>query len=142
MLSSEIVNTNILHFFSFLLNSNKTRRINGDGDGENINISKPFPITVNIHDTGEKPGQKRGVHIVEFLVNNKVVKKSKFDSISLIGQYWTNETGLKFDELYFKGNYYIDDINFRSGQNNIEVKATDFNGNESIKYFTFNVNSK
>ncbi len=109
-------------------------------DGENINISKPFPITVNIHDTGEKPGQKRGVHIVEFLVNNKVVKKSKFDSISLIGQYWTNETGLKFDELYFKGNYYIDDINFRSGQNNIEVKATDFNGNESIKYFTFNVN--
>jgi hypothetical protein len=36
--------------------------------------------------------------------------------------------------------YYIDDINFRSGQNNIEVKATDFNGNESVKYFTFNVN--
>jgi hypothetical protein len=109
-------------------------------DGENINISRAFPITVNIHDTGEKPGQKRGVHIVEFSVNNNIVKKSKFDSISLEGQFWTNETGLKFDELYYKNNYYIDDINFRSGQNTIQVKAIDFSGNESIKYFTFNVN--
>ncbi len=109
-------------------------------DGENINISREFPITINIHDTGEKSGQKRGVHIVEFSVNNKVIKRSKFDSISLEGQYWTNETGLRFDDLYYKGNYYIGDLNFRSGQNNIEVRAEDFNGNQSIKYFTFNVN--
>ena len=118
---------------------------NGDNytyinDGENINISRPFPVTVSIHDTGEKSGQKRGVHRVEFLVNNKLVKNSKFDSISLDGQYWKNGSGLKFDELYHNGNYFIGELNFRSGQNNIEVRAEDFNGNQTVKYFTFNVN--
>ena len=109
-------------------------------DGENINISRAFPITVTISDSGEKSGQKRGVHKVEFLVNNKIVKNSKFDSISLEGQYWKNESGLRFDELYYRGNYYIGDLNFRAGQNTIEVRAIDYSGNQSIKYFTFNVN--
>ena len=108
-------------------------------DGDNIRVSKPFPITVQILDTGEKKGQRRGIFEVEFTINGKTKKKNQFNEIELSGRYWKNESGLKFDELYFNGNYYITESNFESGNNTIIVKATDYNGNSSVKSFTFNV---
>jgi hypothetical protein len=109
-------------------------------DGDNIRISKPFPVTVQINDFGEKKGQRRGIYSVEFFFNGRAIKSSLFNEISLQGQFWKNESGLRFDELYFEGNYYISDLNFNPGVNTIFIKAADFHGNKIEKTFTFNVN--
>lgn len=108
-------------------------------DGDNINISKSFPITVPIIDGIDKVGLRRGVKHVIYKFNGKKYKEARFNQISLQGNYWVNEDGLKFEELYYKNNYYIGDLNLVSGENIIDVEAIDFNGNSVRKVFAFNV---
>jgi hypothetical protein len=108
-------------------------------DGDNINISRAFPVTVQILDSGSNTGQRRGVKAVQFFHNKKLVKESRFTEISLLNNAWVNEDGLPFSELFFEGNYYIGNLNLVSGENIIEVHATDFHGNETTKKISFNV---
>jgi hypothetical protein len=108
-------------------------------DGDNINISQAFPISVPIIDSVDKAGMRRGVKKIEFLFNGNPYKTSNFNWISLKDQFWVNEDGLRFDELYYRGNYYIGDLNLVSGENRVEIHAFDFNGNKTSKTFAFNV---
>ena len=109
-------------------------------DGDSFNSSSNFPMTVDITDTGEKKGQRRGVQSIQFIFNNKVYKESNFNELSLSNGKWQNEDGLTFNELFFENHYYIGDLKFLSGDNTISIKATDFSNNKTEKTFTFYVN--
>ncbi len=109
-------------------------------DGDSFNSSSNFPITVDIADTGERKGQRRGVKSIQFIVNNKVYKKSNFNELSLVNSKWQNEDGLSFNDLFFESHYYIGDLKFISGDNTISITAMDFNNNKIEKTFTFYVN--
>ncbi|MCB1179721.1 MAG: M23 family metallopeptidase [Leptospiraceae bacterium] len=108
-------------------------------DGDNINISQSFPVSVPIIDSVDKAGMRRGVKKIEFYFNRKLLKTSNFNEISLKGKYWVNEDGLKFNDLFYQGNYYIGDLNLVSGENIIKINAYDFNENKTTKSYAFNV---
>lgn len=108
--------------------------------GDNINISRAFPISISIIDGIDKVGLRRGIQKAIYKFNGKKIKEAKFNQISLKGNVWVNEDGYSFDELYYKGNYFIGELSFVSGENVVEVEATDFNGNSTKKIFAFNVN--
>ncbi len=109
-------------------------------DGDSFNSSSNFPITVDIADTGERKGQRRGVKSIRFVVNNKVYKESNFNELSLVNSKWQNEDGMSFNDLFFESHYYIGDLKFISGDNTISITATDFSNNKTEKTFTFYVN--
>lgn len=109
-------------------------------DGDNINISRAFPVSISIIDGIDKVGLRRGIQKAIYKFNGKKLKEAKFNQISLRGNVWVNEDGYSFDDLYYKGNYFLGELSFVSGENTIEVEATDFNGNTTKKIFAFNVN--
>jgi len=120
-----------------LTNNEKYTFIN---NGDSINISKPFPISVSIFDKTNKAGFERGIQRVIFKFNGKKYKEVQFNQIFLKDRYWVNDEGFKFEELYFKNNYFIGELNFLSGENSIEIEAFDFNRNSTKKIISFYVN--
>lgn len=109
-------------------------------DGDNINVSKNYPLSIDVHDTGIKKGQRRGIKALKFDFNGIKIKESKFGEISLKNDKWINEDKLSFNELYYEGKYYIGDLALRSGENTINIIAIDYNDNKSEKSISFNVN--
>jgi hypothetical protein len=107
--------------------------------GDTINLSDSFPFSVYIQDSGVRKSQRWGVQAVQFSLNGKVVKESRFDSIRFIDGSWLNDDGVSFPELFFKDRYLVGNLSLPSGEHTIEVIATDFHGNTAIKSFTFYV---
>lgn len=116
------------------------KKITYINDGDSFNSSSNFPVTVDIADTGERKGQRRGVKSIQFSLNNKLIKQSNFNELTLVNSKWQNEEGLSFNDLFFENHYYIGDLKFVSGDNTISIKATDFSNNKTEKAFTFYVN--
>lgn len=108
-------------------------------DGDNINVSRAFPVSIPILDSGIRPGQRRGIQRVKFILNGKVLKEAGFNEISLRDNTWVNETGQSFEELFFLGNYFVGNLSFVSGENILEVRTSDFSGNQAAKVIGFNV---
>lgn len=109
-------------------------------DKDNINISRSFPVSITIFDGVEKVGLKRGIQKAIYKLNGTKIKQANFNQISLKGNKWVNEDGYSFDELYYKESYFIGELNFVSGENVLEIEATDFHGNTTKKIFALNVN--
>ncbi|HMV42425.1 MAG TPA: M23 family metallopeptidase [Leptospiraceae bacterium] len=109
-------------------------------DGDSFNSSSNFPITVDISDAGERKGQRRGVKTLRFSLNNKIIKESNFNELTLVNGKWQNENGLSFNDLFYENNYYLGDLKFLSGDNTVSITAIDYNNNKTEKSFTFFVN--
>ena len=109
-------------------------------DGDSFNNSKEFPVSIEIFDSGEKKGQRRGIKTIQIEFNGELYKKASFKEFTLVKNQWKNEEGYNFDELYFENNYFIGNLNFNSGTNTLILKVEDFNGNKSTKNFAFFVN--
>ncbi|MCB1157962.1 MAG: M23 family metallopeptidase [Leptospiraceae bacterium] len=109
-------------------------------DGDNINLSQGYPISIIAMDRGEKSGQKRGLHGIKFSLNGKPVKQSTFNYISLFKGRWVNDSGISFDELFFRGNYYLGSPDLPAGYNTVTVEAWDYFEQTTRKEFRFHVN--
>ena len=109
-------------------------------DGDNINISRAFPISVTVIDTGEQPGQRRGIYRIRFTYDRKIIKESRFGYIHLEKGEWKNEDGMSFSELFHDNRYFIGELDLSAGNHTIRVDASDYNGNSTTKTFQFHVN--
>ena len=56
-------------------------------------------------------------------MNNKLIKQSNFNELTLVNSKWQNEEGMSFNDLFFENHYYIGDLKFVSGDNTISIKA-------------------
>ena len=108
-------------------------RENGD-----IRLTKHYPLLVNIRDS-IKGRENVGIYKLSVSHNDRSVLNVKFAEISYSKKGLTilNKT---YDDLYdVKGYYKINDIRYIDGLNKVTVTASDYNGNEFIKEFQFNV---
>lgn len=108
--------------------------------GDTIQLSKAFPFTVGIVDSGVRSSQRWGVQAVQFKLNGKIIKESRFHEIRFNGISWLNDDGLTFQELFLKDRYFIGELSLPSGEHTIEVIAADFHGNTAYRSYTFYVN--
>ncbi|WCL51374.1 M23 family metallopeptidase [Leptospira sp. GIMC2001] len=107
--------------------------------GDTINLSKEFPFTVQIMDSGVRSSQRFGVESVQFKLNGKLIKDSKFKFIRFENGVWVNDASLTFTDLFMKDRYFIGNLALPSGEHTIEVTAIDFHGNAAVKTFLFYV---
>ncbi len=107
--------------------------------GDTIRLSGAFPFAVEVQDSGVRTSQRWGVESIQFLLNGRVYKESKFRSIRFRNGEWVNEDGLTFAELFYRDKYLIGNLSLPSGEHTIEIVAIDFHGNSARKSFTFYV---
>lgn len=109
-------------------------------NNESLNVSRNFPVSVDMYDVGSNKIYRRGISSARFIVNGELIKEIRFQEITYSNGKWLNEDNLTFDDLYFNGNYFIENLNFRSGENKIEIIASDFYNNKSYKKYKFFIN--
>jgi hypothetical protein len=109
-------------------------------DGESIQLSRNFPVSVDIIDKGENPAQRRGIHKLKCIINNKVLMQVSFNSITLKNGKWANDEGYTYESLYFNNKYYLENLEFTSGENSVVIITSDFNKNQTVKNFNIFVN--
>ncbi|MCB1190406.1 MAG: M23 family metallopeptidase [Leptospiraceae bacterium] len=109
-------------------------------NNESLNVSRNFPVSVAMNDKGLNKAHRRGISSARFIVNGELTKEIRFQEISYLNGKWINEDNLTFDDLYFDGKYFIGNLEFRSGENKIEIIASDFYNNRAYKKFTFFIN--
>jgi hypothetical protein len=109
-------------------------------DGDSIRLSKNFPVSIDVQDAGENPYGRRGIYKIKCILNNQTILQASFDSISLKDGKWVNDEGYSFQSLYFEDKYYLENLEFASGENSLVVITSDFNKNQSVKNINIIVN--
>lgn len=115
---------------------NKYIRINDNSD---IRLTKHYPLLIEIKDT-IKGNENLGLFRIKAVFNGKEVLNYDTSSIGYSSDGLAVK-GKTYNDLFDeKGYYKLDGIVYKEGFNYITVAVSDFNGNQSEKNFTINVN--
>ena len=100
------------------------------GKLQKIQLSKNFPIYLEIEDPGLEKNSRRGIYTLAWQLNKDKKQEIKFDELVYKDGTWLL-ANKKFDSVYKKWFYYLEDLKFQNGQNFLRIEATDFAKNTS-----------
>lgn len=101
-------------------------------------LTKHYPLLIKITDTVSGK-EKLGIYSLRVTINNADALKVNFDNLAYT-ERGLAVNGMVFDDLFDEAGYYkLKNIVYSQGQNIIQITARDYEGNETVKLFDFDV---
>ena len=115
------------------------RTLGSHSRDERIRLTRSYPILLRIIDPGLEKFTRRGVYRLSWELNGGERQGYNFSSVRFIDGDWQLEGGQVFDQVFQYDLYRLHGVEFRNGNNTLNVRAEDHGGNVTEVVFTINV---